>query len=673
MLPRRRAQSRPPLLVHTQSAPVLPTGLAFRELEGRLHTRVRQRRATSALPGKLAPAAWKLRRFILEDDVLRWYKSDGRTERGRVRLESASFSASLDAKEARAVAVPKELQGLAFKLSCATHEPLFLHTSTFDEWRRWTDALQHNVYLATNPRGGDFANAGFSASTLSELSAASGRVTDDSSRPASPGASNGRLRGTSASSVGSAGNLGSAENLGSLCRPGDTATSVVRSTEMGQGSVAMPCHGRATETSLVPASTIASNSAMSETRNPAKHHAAPSGQLEGSQDAGLGPDKVPNVTMVNSSIRPQGATKPPPQWGARKGNFPPPPPPPKLANAGRARSATASCDRHAQSMADDAQTPANTRSFRLSFTKRNVAGDGGSVHARASDEEPSPRANKATSPRGPVMHAFAPWKHGWQPRRDSARSKGSAVRRRAHTHAGGSPHREADHAPRHMPRPGGAHGSYNSSERRSGASDASSQMAASEDESSEEDASRDGPEVTASWVRRRGARSRAYTVTNVFARTSNQVRLSLGRHRSSNGLSKQTPPTQGPLANSTSAAGRNPGASSDTTSSVASALHHAALRASGAVPTRWPSGRPRAATNGTADAAAVVSVASVRSRVAQFNAEQAQPTSDVQGQGTALPEDGGRIDFSAEPALRRERAATVGSPPYMHRLQSAHL
>ena len=48
----------------------------------------------------IAPPSWKRRRFVLRDDVLKWYKGDAVTERGHLYLQSATVANSLEAKEA---------------------------------------------------------------------------------------------------------------------------------------------------------------------------------------------------------------------------------------------------------------------------------------------------------------------------------------------------------------------------------------------------------------------------------------------------------------------------------------------------------------------------------------------------------------------------------------------
>ena len=131
MLSRRRGQSHAPAFVQQRSAPLLPPGLAFRTMDGSLCARTKTRRT-----GRVV---WKLRHFVLQDDQLLWYKLGAMVQRGQMFLGSVQFASVLDAKEARAVSVPRSPRASAL----SSRVLLRSCTCTRRRWANGSGGLPH--------------------------------------------------------------------------------------------------------------------------------------------------------------------------------------------------------------------------------------------------------------------------------------------------------------------------------------------------------------------------------------------------------------------------------------------------------------------------------------------------------------------------------------------------
>ena len=174
MLGGRRRSSSSSSATYVSAVPQLPAGLQWETLEAPLWLCGRTRSATKAFrSGRLR---WKPRHFELSADTLRWYthRRDGSVPelRGQLYLQEARLTTEVDSKDLKAHAAPKQAFNLCFRLTpkaSSNQSSLYIHASSDEEKGRWTQALEHNIYLATNPRGGALAADGFKARSLQDL------------------------------------------------------------------------------------------------------------------------------------------------------------------------------------------------------------------------------------------------------------------------------------------------------------------------------------------------------------------------------------------------------------------------------------------------------------------------------------------------------------------------
>ena len=166
-LGRRRSSNNALQFTHGAPAP-LPEGLNFEAKEGMLMTRSTKRsRTTSAIRSAVSSSsAWKPRWFILSNDSLRWFthKQNGAEpeHRGHVFLASATLNANPDPRELKSLSAPKHAPLLCVKLSSPTlQQPLYVYAADLAEKGQWVSAIESNIYLANNPRGGVYAATGF--------------------------------------------------------------------------------------------------------------------------------------------------------------------------------------------------------------------------------------------------------------------------------------------------------------------------------------------------------------------------------------------------------------------------------------------------------------------------------------------------------------------------------
>ena len=146
----------------------LPQGLTFDELEGVLTACCSKTRfaSTRSLRSAAGHSSWKARWFALSGDVLTWYThcTDGSTPelRGQLPLQHAELVENVNAQEVRVQALPRSLSAaLCLKVASTRGPPLYVHATDETDKALWLNALKKNIYLATNPRGGRYAAAGF--------------------------------------------------------------------------------------------------------------------------------------------------------------------------------------------------------------------------------------------------------------------------------------------------------------------------------------------------------------------------------------------------------------------------------------------------------------------------------------------------------------------------------
>ena len=251
-------------------------------------------------------------------------------------------------------------------------------------------------------------------------------------------------------------------------------------------------------------------------------------------------------------------------------------------------------------------------------------GRGRAVTDDAGDASASGRV-RSTS----VVHAFAPWRSvSWlRGARKSRRSTDSDDSRRSDA----------------VEHPNGFGKLFASRLSRS-----SRQSRASEDASSSED--EDAPaEASASWIARRrdGVRSRAHTVSGIFA-----VGRTSGRSSRADAADDKPSPPRG-----------SPGASGATSGrSAAGAGDGASMVTSGGA-RQWPSGRMRAATSAAAEAALQIQQAvGVRQRLSRFEVKVEDPP--MVPTAPAVPSLGGRVERATSTdsvGLGLEDRSSVGS------------
>jgi hypothetical protein len=549
--------------------PVLPEGLTFESREGMLTTRSSSKKRVS----------WKPRWFALSADALRWYthRNDGTVPqlRGFLKLQSVTLTTELDPRELKAMSVPKHGSLLCFKIETRSGNPppLFVHTADFGEKQRWVSALERNIYLASNPRGGVYASNGFQQLML-------------------PGAA-------PAPAPSAAGSRCVSSALGDGVLGGDAVA-----TQRRRAQTALP------NPSAFAALAAAERASRSSSATPAAGDDAGDDGVggRGGRDGGSG-----SGSCCGDAEGPKGdacesrhSASEPTRWGAKRGFFPPPPPP-KQAKS---------------------DSEAINRSRRAATTA-------------------------AATGRG-VVHAFRPWVVGWVPRRSSARdspsgraSHGSFGRSKRKGGGGGPTGGDVDgeSAPRSPGSPAGR-------------SDGEGSWRAESSSSSEDDV--DGvAEATSSWVRRRqqAMRQRAQTIGSFFSSSSSFSRSSSNRSRQSqqedgDGGGGDAAPADVRLSPQKPALARS--------DDIVDQLHSLAVAAAG--PSKWPSGRQRAATTASAEAtAAVAQTGGVRDRAQLFERRppvpHVVPPADPIAAAARAPAPAGS-PATAEPAASGQQSGT---------------
>lgn len=319
MLPtRRRAQSQGEK--YFSSPPPLPAGLAFKSLEGALST-PRTRRAWRR---SVASSGWKPRFFVLSGDYLRWFAhphdESAPKPRGHMYLQCASLQRTLDPKDIRLLHVPRNSVSLCLCLSRDGMEPLYLLATDLEEWQRWARALEHNIYLTTNPRGGDLATTGFRSGSLDELL----ELSDSA-------ALRGRQRALTSTSSGSAPALTSTSS-------GSAPSNRALSSETEGGGTG---GGTAADGDTNGSSACSCNLSVGGSGSSGGMGDSAAG---GSSDGGGGSSATARevrLTQAPRSLRSSFTRRT--SWGARTGNFPPPPPRQPTTQARRQRAATSAC------------------------------------------------------------------------------------------------------------------------------------------------------------------------------------------------------------------------------------------------------------------------------------------------------------------------------------------
>jgi len=156
-------------VVIQRGASQLPAGLRYKRVEGALSKKSRDRQKIARRLSN--DSGWRVRFFVLENDALLYYASEQvRLQpqppvRGHMSLQGLTLTRSLDERELRALQPPRAFAQFVIKLAPQDEaqggRPLYLHATNEREYLKWCDALQHNIYLTNNPRGGRFAATGF--------------------------------------------------------------------------------------------------------------------------------------------------------------------------------------------------------------------------------------------------------------------------------------------------------------------------------------------------------------------------------------------------------------------------------------------------------------------------------------------------------------------------------
>ena len=168
-------------------APKLPAGLEYMKIEGVLAKKSRDRLAAAKNSG------WRRRHFVLQEHMLYYYSGDVATPetfRGQLPLQALTVTAVLDDKEQSKVRPPRDTAPLLFKLDDGKGKPLYLVAPSETNKKRWCEALQRNIYLVNNPRGGRLAMYGDTAKgAWQKAAAAVSRSSGGSSLSESSGGS----------------------------------------------------------------------------------------------------------------------------------------------------------------------------------------------------------------------------------------------------------------------------------------------------------------------------------------------------------------------------------------------------------------------------------------------------------------------------------------------------
>ena len=248
-----------------------------------------------------------MRFFVLATDALLYYASEQvRLQpqppvRGHMSLQGLTLTRSLDERELRALQPPRAFAQFVIKLAPQDEaqggRPLYLHATNEREYLKWCDALQHNIYLTNNPRGGRFAATGFAG------------VDEDSAAVATEMSAPGNMRPN-------------------------------RQRAMTTGSAPLP--GLDVELSPERAGTAPPNSQPLPSRvGPSAAAAAAAGDVFADDDGGaarvsMSEGGAPSRLGRDVSLPLMSGS----EWGAKRGAFPPPPPP-GLKTRQRAESAAA--------------------------------------------------------------------------------------------------------------------------------------------------------------------------------------------------------------------------------------------------------------------------------------------------------------------------------------------
>ena len=163
---RRRAASEAPAVYLSTAPPELPEGLSYESKDGVLVARNTSKRKSMVTKAVTMNATWKPRWFVLSGDSLRCYthRQDGSQPelRGYHQLQSCIVVGELEPRELKDKSVPKHALMATFKIVSKGGQPppLYVHAVDEQEKLRWVEAIMQNIYLASNPRGGRFAEAG---------------------------------------------------------------------------------------------------------------------------------------------------------------------------------------------------------------------------------------------------------------------------------------------------------------------------------------------------------------------------------------------------------------------------------------------------------------------------------------------------------------------------------
>ena len=292
-------------VVIQRGASQLPAGLRYKRVEGALSKKSRDRQKIARRLSN--DSGWRVRFFVLENDALLYYASEQvRLQpqppvRGHMSLQGLTLTRSLDERELRALQPPRAFAQFVIKLAPQDEaqggRPLYLHATNEREYLKWCDALQHNIYLTNNPRGGRFAATGFAG------------VDEDSAAVATEMSAPGNMRPN-------------------------------RQRAMTTGSAPLP--GLDVELSPERAGTAPPNSQPLPSRvGPSAAAAAAAGDVFADDDGGaarvsMSEGGAPSRLGRDVSLPLMSGS----EWGAKRGAFPPPPPP-GLKTRQRAESAAA--------------------------------------------------------------------------------------------------------------------------------------------------------------------------------------------------------------------------------------------------------------------------------------------------------------------------------------------
>ena len=142
----------------------IPRTVDFQAMQGSL---AKQSRKNSTLRKTVGDDGWRQRWFVLDGSMLSWYRCSTPSSedfRGQLPLEKASVS-QLSEKELRAQRANADL---SLKLVDKDGKPFYLQAATSQERADWLSALEQNIYLTANPRGGRYAAQGLVAQTSAQ-------------------------------------------------------------------------------------------------------------------------------------------------------------------------------------------------------------------------------------------------------------------------------------------------------------------------------------------------------------------------------------------------------------------------------------------------------------------------------------------------------------------------